>query len=63
MKNVLIHVVVLRTLIARLVIIEVYVLVFLVTRVTLTESDALLSHLLSMTDAKKIRIVQVKKHA
>ena len=59
----MIHVIVLRTLIVRLVIIEVYVLVFLVTQVTLTESDVLLSHLLSMTDAKKIRIVQVKKPA
>ena len=59
----MIHVIVLRTLIVRLVIIEVYVLAFLVTQVTLTESDVLLSHLLSMTDAKKIRIVQVKKPA
>ena len=62
MKSVLILVIVLRTLIAHLVIIEVFVPVFQVTQVIHTELGVLLSHPQLMIDAKKTRTVQVKRH-
>ena len=61
MKNVLIHVIAQKMLIALLVITEVSVPVFLVTLVTHMVSGVLL--FLLMTDVKKTRTAQVKKHA
>ena len=63
MKSVLIPATVRRTQIAHHEIIEAFVLAFRVTQEILTESDVHQSHLQSMTDVKKIRIVQVKKLA
>jgi hypothetical protein len=60
MKNVLIHVIAQKMRIVHLVTIEVYVPVFLVTLVTHMVSGVLL--FLLMTDVKKTRIAQVKKH-
>ena len=61
MKNVLIRVIAQKMLIVHLVTTEEYVLVFLAILVTHMVSDVLLY--LLMTDVKKTRIAQVKKHA
>ena len=63
MKNVLIHVIVQKMLIVRLVTIEEFVIVFLVTRAIHMESDAHPFHHHQIQDVKKIGNVQAKKHA
>ena len=63
MKSVLIPATVQRTQIAHHEIIEAFVLASQVTQEILMESDVHQSLLQSMTDVKKIKIVQVKKLA